>query len=66
MLAITLLPVHLRIPATALAVLIALAITGFSAAHLSGANEYKATGRNVIAGIFTMIVNYFIETLIGA
>lgn len=66
MLAITLLPVHLRIPATALAVLIALAITGFSAAHLSGANEYKATGRNVIAGIFTMIVTYFVGTLIGA
>lgn len=65
MLAITLLPPHVRVPATALAVLIALAFTGYAAAHLSGANERRATVRNVVAGIFTMIVTYLIGSLIG-
>ncbi|KIU25440.1 VIT family protein [Weissella cibaria] len=65
MLAITLLPPHVRVPATAVAVLIALAFTGYAAAHLSGANERRATVRNVVAGIFTMIVTYLIGALIG-
>lgn len=65
MLAITLLPPRIRIAATGVAVLIALAITGYSAAHLSGANEQKATLRNVVAGVFTMIVTFYIGTLIG-
>ena len=65
MLAITLLPPHVRVPATAVAVLIALAITGYAAAHVSGANERRATVRNVVAGIFTMIVTYLIGSLIG-
>ena len=65
MLAITLLPPHVRVPATAVAVLIALAFTGYAAAHLSGANERRATVRNVVAGIFTMIVTYLIGSLIG-
>lgn len=65
MLAITLLPPHVRLPATAGAVLIALAFTGYAAAHLSGANERRATVRNVVAGIFTMIVTYLIGSLIG-
>jgi len=65
MLAITLLPPHVRVPATAGAVLIALVFTGYAAAHLSGANERRATVRNVVAGIFTMIVTYLIGSLIG-
>ena len=65
MLAITLLPPHVRVPATAGAVIIALAFTGYAAAHLSGANERRATVRNVVAGIFTMIVTYLIGSLIG-
>ena len=65
MLAITLLPPHVRVPATAGAVLIALAFTGYAAEHLSGANERRATVRNVVAGIFTMIVTYLIGSLIG-
>ncbi|MGL4535984.1 MAG: VIT1/CCC1 transporter family protein, partial [Weissella cibaria] len=32
---------------------------------LSGANERRATVRNVVAGIFTMIVTYLIGSLIG-
>ena len=65
MLAITLFPVKERVIATGIAVLIALAITGYSAAHLSGANEKRATIRNIVAGIFTMVVTYYIGTLIG-
>ncbi|TYC48164.1 VIT family protein [Weissella muntiaci] len=65
MLAITLLPANIKIPATGLAVAIALAITGYSAAKLSGANLYRATLRNVISGIFTMVVTFLIGSLIG-
>lgn len=67
MLAITLLPatLHLNIWGTGIAVAIALAITGFLAAQLSGANLKRATLRNVIAGIFTMIVTFLIGTLMG-
>jgi len=56
---------HMNVWATAVSVAIALAITGYLAAKLSGANLYKATLRNVIAGIFTMIITYGIGTLIG-
>lgn len=66
MLTITLFPSHIRIFATGLAVALALAITGFSAAKLSGANLVRATLRNVIAGIFTMIITFTIGSLIGA
>ncbi|CAM4349347.1 VIT1/CCC1 transporter family protein [Weissella hellenica] len=66
MLAMTLLPVHIRIMATGIAVLIALGITGFMAAHLSGADKQKATIRNIMAGVFTMIITYLIGSLIGA
>ncbi|SCB92772.1 VIT1/CCC1 transporter family protein [Weissella bombi] len=66
MLAITLLPQHIRILATGVAVLIALGITGFLAARLSGADEQKATIRNLMAGAFTMIITYLIGSLIGA
>lgn len=66
MLAITLLPEHIRIMATGIAVLIALGITGFMAARLSGADEQKATIRNIMAGVFTMIITYLIGSLIGA
>lgn len=66
MLAITLLPENIRIMATGIAVLIALGITGFMAARLSGADEQKATIRNIMAGVFTMIITYLIGSLIGA
>ncbi|QIL50911.1 VIT family protein [Weissella coleopterorum] len=67
MLAITLIPanLHLNIWGTGVAVAIALAITGFSAAKLSGADLKWATLRNVLAGIFTMIITYIIGTLMG-
>ncbi len=66
MLAITLLPVSARIWGTAVAVVIALALTGYSAATLSNANRGHGVMRNVISGVITMIVTFAIGTLIGS
>ncbi|MGR3741810.1 VIT1/CCC1 transporter family protein [Companilactobacillus sp. DQM5] len=65
MMSITLFPQNIRILATIIAVLIALGITGYLSAMLSQANKKTATLRNIIAGIFTMIVTYTIGRLIG-
>ncbi|GKQ42703.1 membrane protein [Companilactobacillus sp. RD055328] len=65
MMAITLFPTDIRIIATVISVLVALSITGYLAATLSQANRTTATIRNVISGIFTMIVTYTIGSLIG-
>ncbi|KRM22418.1 hypothetical protein FC90_GL001021 [Latilactobacillus graminis DSM 20719] len=61
--AITLLPVTIRVQATIVAVMLALAITGYSAAALGKANRSKAMLRNVISGLLTMAVTYAIGTL---
>lgn len=60
---ITFFPIHIRIIATVLAVIAALALTGYSAAVLGNSNRYRAVVRNIIAGILTMIVTYFIGHL---
>lgn len=54
-----------RVLITFIAVIIALAITGYSAAILSKANRWRGVLRNVISGILTMAVTYTIGTLIG-
>lgn len=54
-----------RVVITFIAVIIALAITGYSAAILSKANRWRGVLRNVISGILTMVVTYTIGTLIG-
>ncbi len=54
-----------RVLITFIAVIIALAITGYSAAILSKANRWRGVLRNVISGILTMVVTYTIGTLIG-
>lgn len=61
--AITLLPQTIRVQATIIAVMIALALTGYSAAALGKANRSKAMLRNVISGLLTMVVTYAIGTL---
>lgn len=60
---ITFFPQNIRIIATVIAVVIALSITGYTAAALGNANRAKAVFRNVISGILTMIVTYFIGSL---
>lgn len=66
MLAITLLPASARIWGTALAVIIALSVTGFSAATLGNASRSHGVMRNVISGVITMLVTFAIGTLIGS
>lgn len=65
LLAITLLPVSIRIVGTFVAVVIALAITGFSAATLGNAKRGNGVFRNIVSGMLTMIVTFAIGTLIG-
>lgn len=66
MLAITLLPASARIWGTALAVIIALSVTGFSAATLGNASRSHGVMRNVISGVITMLVTFAIGTLISS
>lgn len=65
MLAVTLAPAESRILATAIAVLIALLITGYCAAILSNSNRLKSSIRNAIAGLLTMGVTYIIGQLLA-
>lgn len=57
--------VKIRIFATFLAVIIALAITGLAAAILGHANWKHGIVRNVVSGMLTMMVTYVIGVLIG-
>ncbi|KRN21864.1 VIT1/CCC1 transporter family protein [Lacticaseibacillus camelliae] len=61
--AITLFPAAIKLWATVVAVVIALTITGYIAAALGNANRWKAALRNVVSGILTMAVTYWIGTL---
>ncbi|UQS84442.1 VIT family protein [Apilactobacillus apisilvae] len=63
--AISIFPSGLNIIATFIAVVIALAITGYIAAVLSNANKLKSATRNIISGLLTMIVTYLIGLLVG-
>ncbi|MFT8424467.1 VIT family protein [Lactobacillus sp. UCMA15818] len=65
LLAITMLPESIKVFATFISVVIALAITGFIAAVLGNSNRRNSVIRNVISGILTMLVTYGIGTLIG-
>lgn len=56
-------PHSIKIVATFIAVIIALAITGWAAAWLNHANKLHGTVRNVISGIITMLVTYGIGHL---
>lgn len=63
LLAITLLDPQIRVMATFVAVVIALAITGSTAAALGNANKTKAVMRNVISGLLTMAITFLIGSL---
>jgi len=65
LLAILLSPRETAVPVTALAVVIALAITGVGSAHLGRAPKLKAGLRTVGGGILTMAVTFGIGSLIG-
>lgn len=58
-------PKNMHIATTFIAVIIALAITGYLAAILSKANKTHSVLRNVISGIVTMTVTYSVGVLVG-
>ncbi|MCG0677549.1 integral membrane protein [Lactiplantibacillus plantarum] len=60
---ITFFPPRVKVLATVLAVGIALMITGYVASMLGNANRRRGMVRNVVAGLLTMIVTYFIGHL---
>lgn len=64
--AILLPPANLRIPVTAVAVLLALAVTGVVSAGLGGAPKGRAVMRNVVGGGLALVITYVIGHLLGA
>ncbi|TWI08199.1 VIT1/CCC1 transporter family protein [Aerolutibacter ruishenii] len=63
--AILLTPRDMAVPVTAVAVIIALAVTGSVSAHLGRAPKLRAMARTVGGGILAMAVTYGIGTLVG-
>jgi VIT1/CCC1 family predicted Fe2+/Mn2+ transporter len=60
-----LLPQGIRVPATAVSVALALALTGFLSARFAGAVISRAIARNVVGGVLAMAVTYGIGYLVG-
>ncbi|MCV7191740.1 VIT1/CCC1 transporter family protein [Mycolicibacterium brumae] len=58
-------PTEWRIPVTAVAVLVALALTGVVSARLGGADPRRALLRNVIGGSLALAITYCIGSLVG-
>lgn len=56
-------PTHYIIPATVLAVIVTLMITGALSAHAGGAGKTKATIRVVVGGVLAMAITYIIGSL---
>ena len=65
LIAILLPPPGGRVPVTALAVVAALALTGWLSASLGGARMRPAIVRNVAGGVLAMVVTYGIGSLVG-
>ncbi|AKK30304.1 membrane protein [Mycobacterium sp. EPa45] len=65
LLAILLPPPSIRVPVTFIAVLIALAVTGWVSARLGGANPRRAIYRVVIGGALAMGITFGIGHLVG-
>jgi VIT1/CCC1 family predicted Fe2+/Mn2+ transporter len=65
LIAIEVLPDHVRIPLTFIAVLLALTVTGLLSAIAGGADKVRSTLRVVIGGALAMAVTYSIGKLVG-
>jgi VIT1/CCC1 family predicted Fe2+/Mn2+ transporter len=63
--AVLVVPVTARIPVTALAVVIALVLTGWTSARFGDAPRARAVVRNVAGGLLAMAVTYAIGSLVG-
>ena len=66
LLAIELPPPSARVPVTFVAVLVALALTGWISARLGSAGVARALRRNVLGGALAMAVTYGIGLLVGS
>ncbi|MGO4679616.1 VIT1/CCC1 transporter family protein [Microbacterium sp. 2MCAF23] len=66
LLAILLPPPGWRVPVTFVAVLIALAATGFISARIGGSNPTRASIRLVIGGALALLATWLIGTLLGS
>jgi VIT1/CCC1 family predicted Fe2+/Mn2+ transporter len=65
-LAIALPPASTRVPVTFVAVLVALALTGWLSAYLGGSGPRRAVTRLVIGGAAAMAVTYAVGEIVGA
>jgi VIT1/CCC1 family predicted Fe2+/Mn2+ transporter len=65
LLAIELPPTSARVPVTFVAVILALALTGWLAARLGGSRIMPAVRRNVLGGALAMAVTYGVGHLVG-
>lgn len=66
LIAVLIAPVELRFIITFVAVIVALAITGYLSAHVGSASKLKAILRVVIGGALAMIITYVVGSLFGA
>jgi vacuolar iron transporter family protein len=66
LIAIVLPPMHLRVPVTVAAVLLALVVTGATSAVIGGAPMRRAVARNVFGGGLALAITYVIGHLVGA
>jgi len=66
MLAILLPPAEARVPVTFVAVLIALALTGWVSAWIGGSSRVRAIVRVVLGGALALAATYVVGTLLGA
>ena len=62
---ILLLPIETRVPGTFIAVLLALALTGYVAAWIGGASRVRAVARTVIGGAIALAATFLVGTLFG-
>lgn len=61
--AMTLLPSHLQWPGTITAVILSVALTGFLSAKLGHGLVKTAVIRNIVVGIITMFIHYYVGQL---
>ena len=62
--AMTMLPVSIQWPGTIIAVILSVALTGFLSAKLGDGLTKTAIIRNVIVGIVTMCIHYYVGTML--
>lgn len=59
-------PATFRVPATIVAVAVALLLTGFIQTRLGGGSPWKPMARNLVVGLVAMAITYGIGHLVGA